>query len=903
MFSDSSHRECDRPRAGACAAIFGLALLWFAGSGARASSFPAFKIHLEHPGIYRVTHEDLTAAGLTGNAPSAGLGLTVAGEPVPIWVEDGGDGSFDRGDSIEFVGEHLAGEVSYLNERSRFNVYTLRFDHPEAARMTKAGRVTDGPAAATGSQLEIHGYRRRQHLEQDLVILRLPATGQDEPEELWYWKKLVHNRPALALNLDLADLATDSKGSVHLRLGFRGWSRPSAKADAETADHSVRVSIDGTEVTTAEWNGTRPYVLEVPPLAADRLIRGDNTLELKVPKRPAARGGKTLIDVVMLNWVEISYPRGRHVGEQQATFELDAATDGAAPKEILLYGRSDRPLRIYGAGGSRTELAAVEGRGSTESESGEFRLRPATGETRFFAAHAEQLLSPEAIVLDRPSNLAAADNRADYIIIAHRKLIAAIEPLAALHRSRGLEVTVVDVEDVYDEFHHGVAHPQALRSFLDYAYRRWAKPAPRFVLLVGDASWDGKNALANDANYADWTYRPREAARFVKNASTAYAEDAELNHRNLIPTWNHPTSQGHSASDNRFVSFGDDYLPLMAIGRLPLVKPAEVAEVVDKTIRYATRPEVGPWRRNALFITNESRSFQRQSDRVAGELQAAGFAAHKIYPASTEVSNEHHSARLVESFNDGQLFVHFLGHGGRYIWRTGPPDLKKNHDLFTLDHLDQLEPTGRLPVVLSLTCYSAPFDHPSADSIGEKLLRVGDRGAVAVFAASWRNSPSAHWGQVLFEELTAEGATIGEAILRAKHRIKGRLFVETYNLLGDPAAPVALPAGGITLEAAVEAGSLAVRGTVDLPDFSGQAVIDLVGEDGETLSTQTLELAGPELAAELEPSPEQLAAIKTVRAYAWNQPRGVDAVGAAEIATTDAAPTTATLAGAAGRSP
>ena len=59
-----------------------------------------------------------------------------------------------------------------------------------------------------------------------------------------------------------------------------------------------------------------------------------------------------------------------------------------------------------------------------------------------------------------------------------------------------------------------------------------------------------------------------------------------------------------------------------------------------------------------------------------------------------------------------------------------------------MKHLDTLADNDRLPVVLSLTCYSAPFDHPTADSIGEKFLRIPERGAIAVFAASWRNSPS-----------------------------------------------------------------------------------------------------------------------------------------------------------------
>ncbi len=879
-FRPASSRE-HRPRRRATALLLSAAL----AAPAAASTPPAFKLLVEHPGVYRVAWEDLETAGLAGSPKSDGLGVTAGGAPVPIHVEDGGDGVFGPGDWIELVGRHLAGEVSYLSEHSRYNVYSLRFDHPRPARMAGAAApmVPDGDDAAAA-----HGLRRRQHLEQDLMMLRLQARG-GEPDELWYWAKLVHGRrQPFVQQLDLRDLA--SAGDVELRLHFRGWSKPRNKAEAETADHSVRVSLAGVEIATAEWNGTEPFVLETPAVDAARLVRGDNALELTVPKRPAGKDGATLIDVVMLNWIEISYPRHEAIGDRQARFDLE---DPSLAGEIRLESRSDWPLLVYGDGGSRAALtAATDG----QDDRARYRMLPASGESSFFATHREHLLPPEGIVLDQPSNLAATDNRADYIIIAHRTLLDAIEPLAELHRSRGLAVTVADVEDVYDEFYHGVAHPQALRSFLEHAHQRWARPAPRFVLLVGDASWDAKNARVVDANYADWTYHPRESSRFIKNASTAYAQDADLNRRGLIPTWQHATSQGHSASDNRFVSFGGGFTPAMAIGRLPVVEASEVAEIVDKTVRYVSRPEVGPWRRSVLLITNESQGFQRQSDRVADDVSAAGFAPLKIYPASSEVSNEHHSARLIESFNDGQLFVHFLGHGGRYIWRTGPPDLKKNHDLFTLDHLDQREPTDRLPVVLSLTCYSAPFDHPSADSIGEKLLRLDGRGAIAVFAASWRNSPSARWGQVLFDEMTRDGATVGEAIMRAKVQINDRLFVETYNLLGDPAVPVALPAAEIALEAVLEDGSLSVRGVVDLPDFSGNAVVDMVGESGEILGTSALELTGRELSAELRPSPEQLAAIKTVRAYAWNQPRGVDALGAVEIAPN---PTTAGAGGAA----
>ncbi len=48
-------------------------------------------------------------------------------------------------------------------------------------------------------------------------------------------------------------------------------------------------------------------------------------------------------------------------------------------------------------------------------------------------------------------------------------------------------------------------------------------------------------------------------------------------------------------------------------------------------------------------------------------------------------------------------------------------------------------------------------------------------------------------GRIVFDELTRPGATIGEAVMRAKHRLKSTVLVETYNLLGDPAIPVAVP--------------------------------------------------------------------------------------------------------------
>ena len=52
----------------------------------------------------------------------------------------------------------------------------------------------------------------------------------------------------------------------------------------------------------------------------------------------------------------------------------------------------------------------------------------------------------------------------------------------------------VAVEDAYDEFGHGEAHPEAIRDFLEHAFHGWAR-APRYVLLLGDASFDFKDHM------------------------------------------------------------------------------------------------------------------------------------------------------------------------------------------------------------------------------------------------------------------------------------------------------------------------------------------------------------------------------------------------------------------------
>ena len=105
-----------------------------------------------------------------------------------------------------------------------------------------------------------------------------------------------------------------------------------------------------------------------------------------------------------------------------------------------------------------------------------------------------------------------------------------------------------------------------------------------------------------------------------------------------------------------------------------------------------------------------------------------------------------------------------------------------------------------------------------------------------------------------------------------------------YNLLGDPAAPVALPAAELALSASKgKRDKLTVSGTLDDKEFAGEVLIELVDEDREILHSVTSRLARSKFTADFEISAEELAAVHVARAYAWDVSRNIDAAGVVEL--------------------
>ena len=690
------------------------AALWPQAAGAA----PLVRLTVEKDGVYRVTEADLAAARyFVEPADLPRLRLRLREQEQPLRVATTGLGPRDGRFALDFVGLAPRGEKTFDDPYNAASVYRLDLAPPGHATRRYVPRLARSSAGATAQSTT----RLRQHFEENRKLMRF--SGQQAPDETWFWElAMAPDKEAKSATIRLERVEPSRPARLRVRL-FGYSTLP------ESPDHTVALTWNGRPLGNAVWDGQTEHVFDTE-LPAGWVLEGANVLSLRT------RGETTKgLDVVLLDWIELTYEETLRLAPRD---QITLAFDGARTLALQVPAQGGR-TRVFDAQAGLVFAAAAPGSPLRLGLAGD-----AGGQSsRYWAVAPWGWLRP-GIERVRPRDLRRRAG-ADLIIATHRDFAAPAERLAERRRSEGLQVRVVEMRDVYEGFSGGFVDPRALRDFVRHAWKTW-QPRPRYLLLLGDASWDYRNRQVDDRDFPDHTFMPD--AWNVTVPKIPAEQLGSTNDRLRVPTFQWQSPWGHAASDLYFALVeSDDAAPALAVGRLAAGTLQEAEVMVEKVLKYGG----GGTRPSALFLTDEYDHHKQQCDRMAKGLEERGLQAAKIYPRREEKDNEGNSAAIRQALDDGQSLVVFAGHGGRYIWRTGPPDPVKNHDLFTLQHLDELKPAGTLPVVLSLTCYSAPFDHPTADSIGEKMLRLRDKGAVAIVASSWRNVPPFVLGDRLLE--------------------------------------------------------------------------------------------------------------------------------------------------------
>jgi hypothetical protein len=367
---------------------------------------------------------------------------------------------------------------------------------------------------------------------------------------------------------------------------------------------------------------------------------------------------------------------------------------------------------------------------------------PETGMRTLLAVGTGAVRQPVGVLPNRPSAWHAATEGADLLIIGHRSLLPALEPLRGLRESQGLKVAVVDVESVYDEFAFGVKSPQAIRDLLACAINTWSRP-PRYLLLVGDTSFDPRNYLGY--GFLD-----------------------------LVPTKLVDTKYLETASDDWFADFDGDGISDIPVGRIPVQTATDAATVIGKIVAY----EGSSGSPRVLLVADandKGNDFEGLSEQVKAVLPATVTVTElfrgQLWDAATST--------LTNQLNLGQAVVNYIGHGSNEVWRG---------NLLTSDAALQLK-HDRLPLWLPMTCLNGYFQAPYGDSLAEALLKAPSGGAVAVWASSGltESGDQLPIDEALVRLLFSDtSTTLGDATLAAKAAAKDPDIRRTWILFGDP---------------------------------------------------------------------------------------------------------------------
>ncbi len=689
-----------------------LSLLFVVAACAPATPVPAaqaIKINIATAGVYRLTMADLQQAGLVLSPSDAGglarLQLSYNGQPVAFDVEQAGSSA-----ALSFYAPAPA------NPYSPEDVYVLAAGAGEGTAMQSraVGPVGDRQALAA--------FQATLKLEQDLIYSSEPIG-----ESHWFWQSLI----APVTKTVSVNLPAFQAGEVELQVNVAGVT---------TGEHLLRVAVNGQPGGETRWSGrsAESYTLRSPAFRS-----GDNSVSLSLP------GASGKVDGIYLDSLAVVYPRRLSGANDSLEFE--------AGPDVRITGFPDRDVRAYDI----TEPFAPERltgfETNTDGSATSIAFHDSRPGRRYLATAATGLKKPAQARPIQPNDLLSNVEHADYLVVAPRSFFAALQPLLEYRAAHGLKIRLVDVEQVYDAFSHSLPDPHAIRDLIRYAQDRWAPPAPRFVLLVGKASYD-------------------------------YRDNLKGPNKNLVPTYLVPTPHlGEAASDDWFVSPDGDPHPMLAVGRIPALTAAEVSAAVAKIIEYEDGAGDAAWRRRAIFVAdNKQGSFNDMAETLASSLPP-GITPSRVYLSANKGDVDATRSALVGEWNQGALLLLYIGHGSIDTWAAGP--------LFSIENSAEVQNEGRLPILITPTCLDGFFYHPDKTSLAEQLLFQRTGGIVAGLTPTGLSMEQAQMALMtrLFEALFKERApTLGEAVVRGKQQMVNPNddeleVLQTFGLLGDPA--------------------------------------------------------------------------------------------------------------------
>lgn len=430
-----------------------------------------------------------------------------------------------------------------------------------------------------------------------------------------------------------------------------------------------------------------------------------------------------------------------------------------------------------------------------------------TDELREFIGFNGGFMTPALFGQVANQNLHAigGSERIDMIIVAPSLLMDNAEDLAEVHRNYELDplnVQVVRLEEIYNEFSSGMRDVTAIKWFMKMLYDRAngnEAMMTRYLLLFGDGSYDNKNFTPGNTN--------------------------------LIPTFQSSNSLSPTASyvsDDYFALLSDDEgedhrdLMDMAVGRIVAKNKQEANSVVNKIRRYVEiKPQTftddctvcgdnttnfGPWRNRIMLVADDEDGNVHMSGAMSYsniiEENTGNYNIQRIfidafpqvvtpgggrYPAANKA--------IERSVENGAFIMNYVGHGGEQGLAA--------ERIMDIPMILNWGNGARLPVFITATCEFTRYDDPLFTSAGELALLNGNGGAITLLTTTRLvySGPNKILNDAFYDAFfnRPEGEVVvrvGDPCRESKNATTfstGASNHRNFSVIGDPAIPLAMP--------------------------------------------------------------------------------------------------------------
>ena len=388
----------------------------------------------------------------------------------------------------------------------------------------------------------------------------------------------------------------------------------------------------------------------------------------------------------------------------------------------------------------------------------------------------------------------------DYIIVARNDMLNQAERLATINRNQyGLNVKVLGLTEIYNEFSTGNQDIGAIRNMVKYVYDNASTPEARikYLCLFGDGSFDYKDRIRNNTNVVPSWYSTNSfnlTSSFVSDDFYGMMDDNE----------------GTMATSHKLD---------IAVGRILADTPQRAKEMVDKVEQYYSKEAFGSWRNNFITVSDDVDEdwegiLQQTTDNLGNMVtqekpfmnvikihsdafQQQASAGGDSYPLVTE--------RMVNAIDKGALIMNYFGHGGEAGLAS--------ERFFQVPEIQNLNNVCKFTCFVTVTCEYTKFDNPLRETAGEFTYWNKDAGAIGLITTTRQVFVifGTNFNDVLEEYLFSfsdndtysdyEYPTAAEALRLTKIDpfLSGQAQRRLVFYIGDPAMKLAFPKPNVRL--------------------------------------------------------------------------------------------------------